>query len=63
MLCAVSWQLDLVLTEREKTVSYLLHFQLRLRSNGELIYSGELCGEILCSVEYNPLCAEKVLCD
>lgn len=62
MLCAVSRQLDLALTEREKMVSNLLRFQLRLRSNGELIYSGELCGEILCSVEDNPLCAEKVLC-
>ena len=63
MLCAVSRQLDLVLTEREKMVSNLLCFQLRLRSNGELIYSGELGGEILCSVEDNPLCAEKGLCD
>lgn len=63
MLCAVSRQLDLVLTEREKTVSNLVHFQLRLRSNGELIYSGELCREILCSAEDNPLCAEKALCD
>lgn len=44
-------------------VSDLLCFQLRLSSNGELIYSGEVWGELLCSVERNPLCAEKVLCD
>lgn len=40
-------------------VSNLLHSQLR--SNGKPIYSSEWCRESSCSVEDNPLRAEKAL--